>query len=313
MSVPLFGSGSDTYAYVGVSSQTTASGDLARGPSGAATLRWSSSDLKTAPSASNGHIKDTKDAIISRRTAGKTEQTKASSLKQRHVQPDSGTFTAVVLAQRWLAKLGLQDPHPMTRKLQQASQSSYHLRKFIPESQIQQIVQDQVIQAELYKSNKSIGKPSRMLKAPVVSKDYASYRKILAILYLIKRPSKIRMFVKVGLRDCHLPLKKTQHPSGTDRSVTLTSQNTPEAPGVRFVRGEDAEEFLERQWSVLAPVFVGSHETVPHIDLEDNSILPFLSETIIAKEGGSSKVFKAKIHPDHHHLSETDVCIQPIR
>ncbi|KAH8640825.1 hypothetical protein IG631_03766 [Alternaria alternata] len=296
--------GSDTYAYAKFSPLTRPLGDLVHRPSGAASLRWSSSSLKTAQSVADSYTKEVRDFNIARGTAEKIEQTKDSFVKQRHAQPDSGTFTAVVLAQRWLGRLRLQDPHPMTRKLQQASQTSYRQQKFIPESQIRDIVRDEVIQAELSKSNKSIGKPSRMLKAPVVSKNYESYRKILAILYLMKRPSKIRLFVKAGLCDDQLPFKKAQHLGRFDRSATLTSRNTPGSANIKFTRPEDADEFLDRQWSVLAPVFTGSDGIVPHDDFECESILPFLPETTIAKEGGSSKVFKAKIHPDHHNLCQ---------
>ncbi|CAN9243956.1 unnamed protein product [Alternaria alternata] len=224
-------------------------GDLVHRPSGAASLRWSSSSLKTAQSVADGYTKEVRDFNIARGTAEKIEQTKDSFVKQRHAQPDSGTFTAVVLAQRWLGRLRLQDPHPMTRKLQQASQTSYRQQKFIPESQIRDIVRDEVIQAELSKSNKSVGKPSRMLKAPVVSKNYESYRKILAILYLMKRPSKIRLFVKAGLCDDQLPFKKAQHLGRFDRSATLTSRNTPGSANIKFTRPEDADEFLDRQWT----------------------------------------------------------------
>ncbi|CAN9083314.1 unnamed protein product [Alternaria alternata] len=304
LSVPLFSQGSDTYAYAKFSPLTRPLGDLVHRPSGAASLRWSSSSLKTAQSVADGYTKEVRDFNIARGTAEKIEQTKDSFVKQRHAQPDSGTFTAVVLAQRWLGRLRLQDPHPMTRKLQQASQTSYRQQKFIPESQIRDIVRDEVIQAELSKSNKSVGKPSRMLKAPVVSKNYESYRKILAILYLMKRPSKIRLFVKAGLCDDQLPFKKAQHLGRFDRSATLTSRNTPGSANIKFTRPEDADEFLDRQWSVLAPVFSGSDGIVPHDDFKCESILPFLPETTIAKEGGSSKVFKAKIHPDHHNLCQ---------
>ncbi|KAL1799028.1 hypothetical protein ACET3X_003065 [Alternaria dauci] len=212
LSVPLFSPGSGTYAYAEVSPQKQALGDLGHRPSGAASLQWTSSNLKTAQFVANGHNKDVKDATITKRTTNRIEQTRDRFVKQGGVQPDSSTFTAVVFAQRWLGKLRLQDPHPITRKLQQASQTSYQQQKFIPETQIREIVRDEVIQDELFKANKSIGKPSRMLKAPVVSQDYASYRKILAILFLMKRPSKIRRFVKAGLCDNHLPFKKAQHP-----------------------------------------------------------------------------------------------------
>jgi hypothetical protein len=312
VSVPLFKFSPDSYASTEGSKKTVSRG-LAHRSSDATSLPCSSSDVKTGPFAPDGHPNEVKDrhdgTTIAKLAAEKRAQKKDFSLKQQYIQSNFGTFAAIVLAQRWLGKLRLQNPHPITSELQQASEISYHQRRFIPESRIRDIVRDEVIQAELSKSNKPMYKPSRMMRAPVVAKDYALYRKILAILYLMKRPSKIRLFVKSGVCDKHLPLKEIQHPVGHNRSVTLTSLNIPESPRMEFKRPEDADEFLQRQWSVLAPVFVGSDKAVPHDNLEHEMILPFLSETTIAKEGGSSKVFKAKIHPDHHRLSQKDVSL----
>lgn len=190
-----------------------------------------------------------------------------------------------------------------------ASVWSYYQQKFIPEQQIRNIVRDEVIQAELHRSNRPIGKPWRILKAPIVTEAYGSYRRVMTILFLMKRPSKIRLFVKSGLRDDHLPFKKTELPGVANRSIVLTSHNVPEAPSMEFVKPEDADEFLDRQWSVLAPIFIQSDGIIRHYDFEHRTILPFLPETTIAKKGGSSTVLEAKIHPDHHNLCQAKVSV----
>jgi hypothetical protein len=312
--VPLFQSGPDVYAEV--KSQAKVPGDLDHRSSKPATLRYNSSILEIDQVPPNTPANDFKNrhdgrVRISRKIL-RTEQTKDIPLKQEYMRSDAGAFATVVLAQRWLGKLRLQYPHPMTRNLQQASETSYDLHKFIPDSRVRDIIRDKDIQTELSKSNKSMRKPTRMLKTPVVPENYASYRKILAILYLMKRPSKIRLFVRSRLCDDHLPLKKTLDPSGVDHVATLTSRRMLESPCIKFKRKDDAEEFLERQWSVLAPVFDRPAGIVSHKDLEPEVVLPFLSETTIAKVGGSSKVFKAKIHPDHHHLDLSEVSTKSI-
>jgi hypothetical protein len=198
---------------------------------------------------------------------------------------------------------------PIPELLLNASVISYYQLRFIPERQIWNIVRDDVIQAELHRSNRPVGKPWRILKAPIVTEAYGSYKRVMTILFLMKRPSKIRLFVKSGLRDDHLPFKKTQLPGVANRSVALTSRNVPRAPSMEFAKPEDADEFLDRQWLVLAPMFSQSDGIIRHYDFEQETILPFLPETTIAKKGGSSKVIKAKIHPDHHNLSQAKVSI----
>jgi len=314
VSVPLFERGPNTSAYTGSSSQATVSKELDHQSLDLTTVRYTSENLKTArvpPDTHGEHVKGEHDGrALTRWTSGKIlpkAQTKDLQVKQKYQHSDAGTFATVVLAQRWLSRLQLQYTHPITRSLQQASEISYRQQRFIPESRIRDIVHEKVVQTNLFKSHSTMGKPSRTLQTMVIPGDYMSYRKILAILYLMKRPSKIRLFVQSGLCDEHLPLKKIQGPKDVDRATTMTSRRMQKSPSIRFKRLDDADEFLDRQWWVLAPIFDRPSEGVSHKDLECEAVLPFLSETMIAKEGGSSQVFKAKIHPDHHRLSQSDV------
>ena len=142
--------------------------------------------------------------------------------------------------------------------------------------------------------------------APIVAEECASYRKILAILHLMKRPSKIRLFVKSGVCDSDLPLADASVSTGPSVFYGLRSEKSGSL--VRFKKRADAKEFLERQWSVLVPFFHCSDGThVPHHDFESEVILPFLSHEETAKEGGSGKVYKIEIHPDHHSFKKQKV------
>jgi hypothetical protein len=195
----------------------------------------------------------------------------------------------------------------ITKKLRKATVRSYHYHtKFLPKSQLKEIVTDAAVQFELFKPNNSVTKIWTKSKAPQHPKWNESYQKIFAILCLMKRTSKLKYFVEVGVCDAHLPLDKVSYKSGG--YCGLRSRRNSHAPTVRIRRDEDVDEFSDMQWGVLAPFFNGSDGTyIPHSDLEDRTILPFLSMEAV-KKGGSSKVFKVLIHPDHHSLTKSGVC-----
>jgi hypothetical protein len=119
----------------------------------------------------------------------------------------------------------------------------------------------------------------------------------------MRRPSKIRLFVNDGVCNSDLPLQEAPCPTASRSFCEL--RNPQSGSSVRFKKRADAKEFLERQWSVLVPFFHGSDGThIPHRDFGPEDILPFLSHEEAAKEGGSGKVFKVEIHPDHHSFQK---------
>jgi hypothetical protein len=200
---------------------------------------------------------------------------------------------------RLLAEIGLL-PHDPTvfvgKRIRNATVRAHLGHTFIPNKQVEKLVTQDAVQFELSKANRSMTKISRLMKPPIVAEECASYRKILAILHLMKRPSKVRLFVKYGVCDSDLPLEEVPCP-------TFCELRSPKSGlAVRFQKRADAKEFLDRQWSVLVPFFHGSdgRHIPPHRDFGSEDILPFLSYEEAAKGGGSGKVFKVEIHPDHH-------------
>ena len=191
-------------------------------------------------------------------------------------------------------------------RLREARRRSYLRRYFLPEVEIEKIVTSAVVQREL--SNSNYSKFGRIGKQRLSIDDGTPYVKILTVLYLMKQPSKIRLFIKSGVCDKHLPLERDPHSDRLDGSYSLISRYDSEAGLISFKRQDYAEEFLEHQWSVLVPIFIGADgAAIPHVDLDSETILPFLTYTEVPKRGGSSRVFETEIHPEHDRLDKMKV------
>jgi hypothetical protein len=192
----------------------------------------------------------------------------------------------------------------ITKNLNQAVVRSHLKQDFLPDSQIEKLVTAHEVEAELNKANYSIVKLSRISKPPVRAENSEKYKKILTILYFMKQPSKIRRFVKYGVDDSHLPFDSTR--SGAVFGVRR--RGDPKATFIKFNKRVDAEEFVDRQWGVLSPVFMATNGTeVPHCNLEADVILPFRVKTSLAREGASGQVFKVQINHENHALNTAGV------
>ncbi|USP72903.1 uncharacterized protein yc1106_00177 [Curvularia clavata] len=175
---------------------------------------------------------------------------------------------------------------------------------FIPDKKLREIVTAETVCAELKKSNYS--NLRRIHARPVTVEDGGEYQKILAILYLIKLPSKIRKFVKYGVCDKDLPLVACEN-SKDASSPKLRSGHDCTAHPIRFKRKEYIQDFLDTQWEVLAPIFPwtgGDH--IWHRRLMPETIIPFISHDRTA-QGGYSKVLKTKIYPTHHQFGNGNI------
>jgi len=218
----------------------------------------------------------------------------------------------VLFVRRW-AQTRLPNDSPTSqipKRLREARRQTHLRTYFIPEVEIETIVSSEAVRQELLDSNYS--KLGRIRKPRLSIEDGTPYVKILTALYLMKQPSKIRLFVKSSVCDKDLPLEKDPHFDRADGFYELRSRNNPEACAVVFKRRDYAEEFLEHQWSVLAPIFFGTDDAaVPHVDLDSEAILPFLSCKEVLKRGGSSTVYKTNIHPEHDRLNNMRVCNVP--
>ncbi|KAK4104406.1 kinase-like protein [Parathielavia hyrcaniae] len=234
------------------------------------------------------------------------------------------------------------DPSPLVSHLNRViSGSNPHRPGFLPRGQLQRLVNKDSVRKELVKCDASLlsrlqalGQTSHeppeklALKiCPIGNPSWPAYRdsyvaqqhqasrekrfqKIMAILLLIERPSRIRKFVKEGVCDADLPLVWSEATANTKpfKRWELRRRKDPDTHLHCFDtwRQVTLRKFEERQWAVLAPFFardLRNPKKVPHYLIRDHQvIMPFLSWKRLG-QGGFSSVYKAEIHPDHHDFA----------
>jgi hypothetical protein len=131
------------------------------------------------------------------------------------------------------------------KRIRNATVRAHLGHTFIPNKQVEKLVTNDAVQFELSKANRSMTKISRLMKPPIVTEECTSYRNILAILHLMKRPSKIRLFVKYGVCDSDLPLEGV--PCSTGPRSFCELKNPKSGSSVRVNKRADANELLDRQ------------------------------------------------------------------
>jgi hypothetical protein len=108
--------------------------------------------------------------------------------------------------------------------------------------------------------------------------------RLFATLASIRGISFITQFLKAdhfsgGQFDSKLPLRESSLKAILPNSETCT-------------------QFFKKQWRFLAPVL---REDQSHRELDDRTIMPFLSSTPIGY-GGFAKVFKVRVDASHHRI-----------
>lgn len=136
-------------------------------------------------------------------------------------------------------------------------------------------------------------------------KQRSSFKKIFAILVLMRRASEIDHFVAHAVTDDMLPLVRNIQ----EDKEFLASHSEPESVLTCFEHWErdDRHHFEDYQWRVLAPIFNQLEDGEDHhLDLQVDCVLPFCQWKCYAR-GGSACIYMAKIHPHHNNLEGTSV------
>ncbi len=143
------------------------------------------------------------------------------------------------------------------------------------------------------------------------------FQKIMAILLLIDRPSKIRLFVKEGVCDADLPLAWVQTTSYPHKRWALRRRKDHDTRLRCFDNWSQLrlDQFERTQWAVHVPFFArrpDDPKKVQHYDLPDRVVMPWAVFETHAR-GGSSQVYKSEIHPEHHNFAQFTVSPTPSR
>ncbi|GAW16304.1 hypothetical protein ANO14919_057290 [Xylariales sp. No.14919] len=142
-------------------------------------------------------------------------------------------------------------------------------------------------------------------------------RKIFAILVLIGRLERITTFIEQGIKDKHLPFRKSmigKDPNEFDlvRRSTLDQSNPQAMDFFSSWNWIDKRDFYQTQWQLLSPFFgKAPMDSAALYKLDEQTIMPWVSMADgayvpLESHGGYSTVRKIVIHQDHHSF-ETEI------
>ncbi|KAK4235365.1 hypothetical protein C8A03DRAFT_17883 [Achaetomium macrosporum] len=132
-----------------------------------------------------------------------------------------------------------------------------------------------------------------------------SYKRMFAILLLIRRGWEIVLFVDGHICDAELPLRAVE----VGDELKMRRQTNPDAD-LPCLRNWDAlrhEDFEAKQWSMLAPFLAkGDRRCAWFYQLSERDVLPWTSKECSVREGGYGSISKVKIHPNHHNFDRSN-------
>lgn len=164
-------------------------------------------------------------------------------------------------------------------------------RKYIPNSELREIVARDNIITELHEhQNRWSLKRFRQNSTNLANRILESGQKLFVILVNLRLSWGVKNLLDAGLTDEDLPLSKrgNQLYSSVDPARSF---KWPSDWGL-----EKLDDFVEKQWLVLAPVFCagGAHRT-----LAPECPLPFVT-AVEAQNGPNSVVYKVTVDASHH-------------
>ena len=131
-----------------------------------------------------------------------------------------------------------------------------------------------------------------------------SFRRIFAILILIRKPKAILEFHARTLDDSQLPYNFESEPS---------PESTPHPLSQLFQESEwkdgDVRDFCREQWEVWPAFFSVKGKKLVHYQCRPGEVLPFQKIRQKIKKGGYGEVACYKLHPDQQNLVRYTVCV----
>jgi hypothetical protein len=197
-------------------------------------------------------------------------------------------------------------------------QAGSSAKGFIPLDQIDTIVSRESIEKELLDTPRLFGlfaEQGDALVNNILGLDSPvshSTRKVrlFAILALLGCVERIADFIENTASDNILPIYIQDSPSRNEPHVLAKDKTTSLRPCFGLWDRSAIEAFEEQQWVVLAPVF---GKNAPFINLSPKAVLPFIHDDAdTQRRGGTSKIFRVKIHPSHLQNDSSEVRTSPV-
>lgn len=191
---------------------------------------------------------------------------------------------------------------------------------FYPRGSVEALITEEVVVKEItaYRANLEVFLSQDQIREYAVTvcrallpnnHERPSFKKIFAILLLMKRAWEIVRFVDGGLCDADLPLiAVTTNPETGLFKLRHKNDTVADLGCLRDWDLIDHENFDRHQWAMLAPWFAESHQHPRFYKLDEKAIMPWLSETVTAR-GGYGTITRVKIHPRHFDFDTNPVCL----
>ncbi|KAI9857183.1 MAG: hypothetical protein M1813_008545 [Trichoglossum hirsutum] len=169
-------------------------------------------------------------------------------------------------------------------------------RFFVPKSAQESLITRPVIKSIIQEEQQEIEEEEADRYA---RETCQSARQLFAILAFIGKGSEICPLLNEAVSDKDLPLVDD---TSTPELYTLQRKTGIHIKTLEKWKERDLSNFYRIQWCMVAPVF----EYHNHYELEDNTILPFISFEFNGKPwyGGYSEVCPRRLHPAHHSFWE---------
>ncbi|KAK7746438.1 hypothetical protein SLS53_002397 [Cytospora paraplurivora] len=218
------------------------------------------------------------------------------------------------------------DPTSLKDKINNALIRGDGGRLFLPDDKFNAILSYETVSVEL-KNHFPLMSAQELqrLAAHITTNDSQGWPRsscllrVFAVLLLLDQADKIIGFLQEGSSDIALPLIKvtisTMNNGILSSTVELRTKDNPNLE-LRCFKGwsrADLEAFEKFQWRFISPVFSDLAHKQDLIDLEENTVLPYIESWENKKQdhhkGGNSEVWKVKIHGAHHNFHDLPTVI----
>ncbi|KAI0438306.1 kinase-like domain-containing protein [Xylaria telfairii] len=192
---------------------------------------------------------------------------------------------------------------------------------FLPLGELERICQESVVRRELKRAFRNSSTKLVESYTKYVCDDSRNPKqrentsvKLFAILVLMGKLDMIGDLIEAGIKDRHLPLRKskTKYPSDfmlVKNEITVNGV-LEQITCCENWGSNDKNEFYSRQWGLLSPYFDKAEDgSVVLYDLDEQVIMPW---TTIGEQavGGFSDVMHVTIHKDHHAFAAQSFAIK---
>lgn len=191
-------------------------------------------------------------------------------------------------------------------------------RYFVPIDVLRDIGQPSVVRRELQRFDLQIEAKDRNIVDLICNYSTKLFVLLSCVPHKNERRSAIQGLISERITDDDLPFYRGYYvDSNGGRRYVLCKKDHTDCPetdhrrcGIKSLSNwsnKTITDFCRDQWSVLAPEFRNRSGFCPHMDFEENTVLPFIEDySDKTMCGGLGDVWMVRIHEAHHDLWDSN-------